>query len=134
MQTGSLTRAGAGDLSDREGSAVMRALAAPVAIAAIGLAAMLIVASAEGLPLRDPDARYVGSPLALIALIVSLFLVVDLLPRAWRASRERRTPYFATLAAVFRERWWGRRGVVVVISILAFYGTYFAYRNLKSFM
>ena len=111
-----------------------RALAAPLAIAAIGLAAMLTVAAVEGLPLRDPDARYVGSPLALIALIVLLFLVVDLLPRAWRASRAREMSYPATIAAVFRERWWGKRGAIVVICILAFYGTYFAYRNLKSFM
>ena len=111
-----------------------RALRAPVAIAAIGLAAMLIVAGLEGLPLRDPDARYVGSPLALIALIVTLFLVVDLVPRAWRASRAQETGYLSTIAAVFRERWWGKRGLVVVGCILAFYGTYFAYRNLKSFM
>lgn len=112
----------------------MRAIVAPVAIAAIGLAAMLTVASAEGLPLRDPDARYVGSPLALIALILAIFLVLDLLPRAWRASRAREIPYRATIAAVFRERWWGRRGAIVVVCILAFYGTYFSYRNLKSFM
>jgi membrane-associated phospholipid phosphatase len=113
---------------------VTRALLAPVAIAAIGLTAMLTVAAVEGLPLRDPDARYVGSPLALIALIVLLFIVVDLLPRAWRASREREVSYPATIAAVFKERWWGERGAIVVICILAFYGTYFAYRNLKSFV
>lgn len=135
MSEGSLTRAGAGDLPRSEEEATgMRTVLAPVAIAVIGLAAMFVVASAEGLPLRDPDARYVGSPLALIALIVSLFLVVDLLPRAWRASRERGMPYLATIAAVFRERWWGKRGAIVVVCILAFYGTYFAYRNLKSFM
>ena len=95
---------------------------------------MLIIAFAEGLPLRDPDARYVGSPLALISLICLMFLVLDLLPRAWRASKAAGTPYFATMRTVFVERWWGKRGAVVLVSLLSFYVTYLAYRNLKSFM
>jgi PAP2 superfamily len=111
-----------------------RAYLAPVAIAAIGLVWMLAIAAAEGLPLRDPDARYVGSPLALIGLICCGFLLLDMLPRAWRASRRDGTRYLSALRSVFVSRWWGSRGLVVVISILAFYVTYFSYRNLKSFM
>jgi hypothetical protein len=95
---------------------------------------MLVIALAEGLPLRDPDARYVGSPLALIALICLGFLLLDLVPRAWRASRRDGVRYLPALRSVFLTRWWGTRGAVVLISILSFYATYFSYRNLKSFM
>ncbi len=67
-----------------------RAWLAPVVIAAFSASLMLIVATVEGLPLRDPDARYVGSPLALIGVIAGIFLVLDLIPRSWRRSRETR--------------------------------------------
>jgi membrane-associated phospholipid phosphatase len=103
-------------------------------VASIGLACMIIVALAEGLPIRDPDARYVGSPLALISLMTAAFLVLDLIPRAWRERGRSGTGYLMSLATVFRERWWGRRGVIVVVSLLSFYVTYLSYRNLKSFM
>ena len=134
MNSGSPTRAGAEDLQSTEGSNEIRAYLAPVFLAGVGLACMLIIAFAEGLPLRDPDARYVGSPLLLISLICAIFLVLDLLPRAWRASRAAGAPYFATMRSVFVERWWGKRGVVVLVSLLSFYVTYLSYRNLKSFM
>ncbi|MGI9021137.1 MAG: phosphatase PAP2 family protein [Solirubrobacterales bacterium] len=103
-------------------------------MAVVGLASMLIIALVEGLPLRDPDARYVGSPLALIGVIAGVFLVLDLIPRARRASRAEQTSYLRAIGAVFRERWWGMRGAVVVVSLLSFYATYLSYRNLKSFM
>lgn len=134
MKDGSLTRAGAENLPGRGGVTAARAYLAPVAVALVGLACMLIVAGAEALPLRDPDARYVGSPLALIGVIAGVFLILDLLPRAWRTSRREATAYPATLARIFRERWWGRRGVVVAVSLLSFYVTYLSYRNLKSFV
>ncbi len=134
MKSGSQARAGANDLRGREGLKELRAYMAPAFLAVVGLACMLIVAFAEGLPLRDPDARYVGSPLALISLICAIFLVLDLLPRAWRASRSAGTPYLATMRSVFVERWWGKRGVVVLVSLLSFYVTYLSYRNLKSFL
>jgi hypothetical protein len=92
------------------------------------------VAALEGLPIRDPDARYVGSPLALISLIVALFVVLDVLPRAARRERRSDGGFLAATRRVFGERWWGRRGVIVVACILGFYATYLAYRNLKSFL
>ena len=134
MKSGSLARAGADDLRGREVERFTSAYLAPVAIAAIGLVWMLVIAAAEGLPLRDPDARYVGSPLALIGLIVGIFMVLDVLPRAWRASRSEGRRYLRVAASIFKERWWGTRGAVVVISLISFYVTYLAYRNLKSFM
>ncbi len=84
--------------------------------------------------MRDPDARYVGSPLALVGLVALIFVVLDLLPRAWRASRRGGTPYLRSIRSVFVDRWWGQRGVVVLICLLSFYVTYLSYRNLKSFL
>jgi hypothetical protein len=113
---------------------VGRAWLAPVGIAAFSGALMLIVAAVEGLPLRDPDARYVGSPLALIGVIAGIFLVLDLLPRSWRRWRETKTSLPAAFVGVFEERWWGRRGLYVIVALVSFYVTYISYRNLKSFL
>lgn len=95
---------------------------------------MFIVAGVEGLPIRDPDARYVGSPLALIGVIAAIFLVLDLVPRSWREMRRTRVSYPTATANVFRERWWGTRGALVIVSLLSFYVTYISYRNLKSYL
>jgi hypothetical protein len=111
-----------------------RHVLAPVAIGVVALALMAVVAASEGLPIRDPDARYVGSPLALIALIVALFIALDVLPRAIRVARSGEQGTGAAIREVFGDRWWGRRGVIVVICILGFYATYLSYRNLKSFL
>jgi len=113
---------------------VGRAWLAPVAIAAFSASLMFIVAIAEGLPIRDPDARYVGSPLALIGVIAGVFLVLDLVPRAWRHSRETGVSLPASFIGVFEQRWWGARGLVVISALLSFYVTYISYRNLKSFL
>lgn len=112
---------------------VGRAWLAPPLIAAFSLAAMFAVAIAEGLPIRDPDARYVGSPLALIALIAAVFIALDVGPRAYlRRKRDRSDA--ASPWAVLRERWFNRRGAMVLVALLSFYATYLAYRNLKSFI
>jgi hypothetical protein len=113
---------------------VGRAWLAPVVIAAFSATLMLIVAIAEGLPLRDPDARYVGSPLALIGVIAGIFLVLDLVPRSWRRSRETGASLPASVVGMFEERWWGRRGLIVIVALISFYVTYISYRNLKSFL
>jgi membrane-associated phospholipid phosphatase len=106
----------------------------PLVIGVASLGVMLAVAAIEGLPIRDPDARFVGSPLALISLVVLGFMVLDLIPRAFRAVRsDGRRPGLA-LREIFLERWWGRRGVIIICCLLGFYATYLAYRNLKSFM
>ena len=106
----------------------------PVVAGVFSLAVMLAVAAIEGLPIRDPDARFVGSPLALISLIVGVFLVLDLIPRAFRASRAADTGWLRSVREIFLERWWGRRGVIIICCLLGFYATYLSYRNLKSFM
>ncbi|MDQ3728223.1 MAG: phosphatase PAP2 family protein [Actinomycetota bacterium] len=134
MDKGHLKTAGTEASSEDTLDSVGRAWLAPVAIAAVSASLMLIVALAEGLPLRDPDARYVGSPLALIGLIAGVFLVLDLLPRSWRAAKETGDSFASTIVRVFTERWWGRRGLIVLSALLSFYVTYLSYRNLKSFL
>ena len=107
---------------------------APLAVGICSVAVMLAVASIEGLPVRDPDARYVGSPLALIALIVALFVALDVVPRAIRQAQASDARPLDAVRRIFGERWWGRRGLIVVACILGFYATYLSYRNLKSFL
>lgn len=107
---------------------------APVGVGLFALGLMLLVSNAKELPIRDPDARYVGSPLALIGLIIAVFLVLDLVPRTFRAVRAEGVGPQVALRRIFLERWWGRRGVIVLACLLGFYATYLSYRNLKSFM
>lgn len=106
----------------------------PVSIAAIAVAAMVVVAAAMDLPIHDPDARYVGSPIALISLVVFLFFLVDVAGRAWRARRSEGVRLTTAAATVLRERWLNRRGAIVIACVVSFYGTYVSYRNLKSYV
>jgi hypothetical protein len=107
---------------------------APVLIGACALLIMFAVAGSHGLPIRDPDARFVGSPLGLIAAILSGFLLLDVIPRGIRRARAGELGLGSSLRSVFLERWWGRRGLIVIACILGFYATYLSYRNLKSFV
>ncbi len=107
---------------------------APVVIGVTSLVLMFSVAAAKGLPIRDPDARYVGSPLALIALIVTAFVILDIIPRAIRRVRAHELTASKAVPTIFRERWWGQRGLAVVACVIGFYATYLSYRNLKSFL
>ncbi len=134
MLKGNLKRPAADAPAYSSDDDVGRAWLGPVAIAVFSASLMLIVAVSEGLPIRDPDARYVGSPLALIGVIAGIFLVLDLFPRGWRRARETGTSFPASFIGVFEERWWGRRGLVVIAALLSFYVTYISYRNLKSFL
>lgn len=110
-----------------------RILWAPLAIALSSLTLMCVVAAVMDLPIRDPDARYVGSSAALIGVVALLFLAVDVTRRGWQLHR-REGSGLAGCATVLRERWLTGRGVVVIVSLLSFCGTYVAYRNLKSYV
>lgn len=106
----------------------------PLAIGIPSLLVMFAVSRLEDLPIRDPDARFVGSPLALISLFCFGFLLLDVIPRAVRLARSSEAGFGRALRDLFLERWWGRRGLIVVACILGFYAAYLAYRNLKSFL
>src|SRR5688500_17756928 len=95
----------------------------PAVIGALSVLTMVAFAIAYGLPIRDPDARYVGSPIALIMLIATAALMLDVLPRGWFRSRTEKLSYFAGCSEVLKARWLNRRGLVVLISLVSFYAT-----------
>jgi hypothetical protein len=85
-----------------------------------------------GLPLRDPDG-FLGPTYVRLPVLVALMLAVDVVPRAVvRAGSARAVPEH--VLAVARERWPWQRLRPALIGLLAFYGTYVSYRNLKHFL
>jgi membrane-associated phospholipid phosphatase len=107
-----------------------RLIAAPPLVAAFTVVMGLIATAEAGFSFRDPDhvaALYVVEVGAGVALLVLL----DVYLRARRRTGER-WPAKEELAAIRRERWTLKRGAVVALTIVAFYVTYLAYRNLKA--
>lgn len=97
---------------------------------AIGSAAVAVTVSAWfDLPLRDPDG-VAGPAYVRLPLIVLLFFVADVLPRALHRARGLRRAW-TELGGVVRERWTPRRLTLVAVGLASFYATYVAYRNLK---
>ncbi len=106
-----------------------------VLLAAGMLVVTFAVAAAAELPVRDPDAVVAyRSRLFIIGAGLLLFLLLDVLVRG--ASRTGRSldGLGPEIARVWRERWTRRRLLVALATVLSFYITYFAYRNLKSFL
>ena len=104
-------------------------LAAPL-VAVVTVVAALIATAEAGFTFRDPDhvaALYVVEVWAGVALLVLL----DVYLRARRRTGMRWPPR-SELAAIRRERWTLKRCGVVALTIVAFYVTYLAYRNLKA--
>jgi hypothetical protein len=102
-------------------------------------AAMLLVtfgvAAASRLPVRDPDAVVTfRSRIFIIALGLALFPVIDVIVRGAARAGCRRGRLRVEMKAVRRERWDRRRILIAVSAVISFYITYFAYRNLKSFL
>ena len=93
-----------------------------------GLLAVAVALTLD-LPLRDPDG-IAGPAYVRLPLIVLAFFVADVLPRAAYRARGVRG-YRHALADVVRDRWKGRRAVLVAVGLASFYATYVAYRNLK---
>jgi hypothetical protein len=106
--------------------------AAP-AIAAVMLLVTLVWASQYHLGIRDPDG-IIGWRFSFVLMLVGGFVALDVIPRAIVAARTNRTPTWATLAGMARERWPWRRIGFVVGAIVAFYVTYLCYRNVKSYL
>jgi membrane-associated phospholipid phosphatase len=132
MSLSSLQRAeGAGEESAEQ---IGRIYLVPAVIGAFALLTMFVVALVYGLPIRDPDARYVGSPIALIMLIASVALLLDVLPRGFKRSRADGVGFLTGCGRVMKQRWLGRRGAVVLLCLVSFYATYLSYRNMKSFI
>lgn len=104
---------------------------------AVGLAIALAVtatavAAVYDLPLRDPDGAQVKTYVRLPLILLVTFLV-DVVPRALRRSGGvQRLP--ASLAAVVRERWPRDHVRFALVGLGAWYVTYVAFRNLKSYV
>ncbi len=113
-----------------EDPAPRRMLIAGPAVALVSLITAVLVTDAAGLPLRDPD-HVAGRRLVLVLGLVAVLVVLDIAVRAARRSATLR-PSRATMQAVRRERWSLGRGLAVGSSLISFYLTYLAYRNLKS--
>ena len=96
-------------------------------------AAAVAVAATYHLPLRDPDGVAVPTYVRLPIILLLAFLT-DVVPRAlWRGRRElTRVP--RTLVAVIRERWQWEHVRFALVGLGAWYLTYAAFRNLKSFV
>ena len=93
----------------------------------------LVWATQYDLGIRDPDG-IIGWRFTFVLMLVGGFVALDVIPRAIVAARTNRTPTWATLIALARERWPWRRIGFVVGAIVGFYATYLSYRNLKSFL
>src|SRR3954466_11976377 len=95
-------------------------------------AAAVTVAVTYHLPLRDPDGVAVPTYVRLPVILLLAFLT-DVVPRAaWRARSVVRFP--RTLFAVVRERWPWQQTRFALVGLGAWYLTYAAFRNLKSFV
>jgi hypothetical protein len=109
------------------------ALAPSLVLGVVMLAIMFVVSASYDLPVRDADG-ILGSRFGLLVMTIAAFFAIDVVPRAgsrvgWDLRR-----LGASIVAVTRQRWSGRRLAIVLLGIVAFYATYLAYRNLKSFL
>jgi PAP2 superfamily len=94
--------------------------------------ATVVVAVSYHLPVRDPDGVAVPTYVRLPIILLLAFLT-DVLPRAgWRSRSLRRVP--RTLASVTRERWRWEHVRFALVGLGAWYLTYAAFRNLKSYV
>ena len=95
-------------------------------------AAAVVVATAYHLPIRDPDGVAVPTYVRLPIILLLAFLT-DVVPRAaWRGRSPRRIP--RTLVSVVQERWPWEHTRFALVGLGAWYLTYAAFRNLKSFV
>ena len=102
-------------------------------VLSLALAAVaVVVAVSYHLPLRDPDGVAVPTYVRLPIILLLAFLT-DVVPRAaWRGRSVTRFP--RTLVAVIRERWPWEHTRFALVGLGAWYLTYAAFRNLKSFV
>ncbi|MPZ96146.1 MAG: phosphatase PAP2 family protein [Propionibacteriales bacterium] len=102
-------------------------------VLAVGLsAATWLVAAAYHLPVRDPDGFAAQTYIRFPAIVVGCVLA-DILPRCIYRARHRHD-FGTQFLAVVRERWTLRHVATVAMGLGAWYVTYVAFRNLKSFV
>jgi PAP2 superfamily len=107
-----------------------RSVAAGPIVAAVLVVAGLFATDAAGVPLRDPD-HVAALYLVLVGFGVALLVGLDIAIRAAGRAGTRR-PSREAMRSVRRERWTPARALAVGSSLISFYVTYMAYRNLKA--
>jgi hypothetical protein len=95
--------------------------------------AMVVVASVEQLPIRDPDGVVVPTYVRLPIILLIAWLL-DVLPRSLIRSRGHWRTVGQDFRAVVRERWTRSHVVFAVSGLAAWYVCYAAFRNLKSYV
>lgn len=99
-----------------------------VALAAVAV----VVATTYHLPLRDPDG-FAGPTYLRLPLFLLMAFLTDVLPRTlWRMRSVAGIP--AKFVSVVRERWPWDHLRFALVGLGAWYLTYVAFRNLKSFV
>ena len=111
---------------------ISRAYGFLVVLAVVISAAAVAVAVSLDLPLKDPDGA-AGPTYFRLPAIIALCLLLDVLPRAIRRAGGVRG-LRAAVRDVFRERWSRHRLALLAVGLGAWYATYVAFRNLKSFV
>lgn len=97
-------------------------------------AATAVMAWVYDLPIRDPDGGVAGPTYLRLPAILMLAFLIDVLPRAaWRARHQ---PALAVrrFSEVVAERWRWEHARFALVGLGAWYLTYSAFRNLKSFV
>jgi hypothetical protein len=103
-----------------------------VVLSVLLAAAAVAVAVVYHLPLRDPDGVSVPTYVRLPLILLATFLA-DVVPRAVARARSlRRLP--PALVTVVRERWPADHIRFALVGLGAWYLTYVAFRNLKSYV
>jgi hypothetical protein len=103
-------------------------------LCALALAlAMVLVALAEDLPIRDPDGVVVPTYVRLPVILLIAWLL-DVLPRSLMRSRKHWRTVWLDFRTVARERWTRSHVVFAVSGLGAWYVCYAAFRNLKSYV
>jgi len=98
-------------------------------------AATLLIAELTRLPIHDPDTAVAyRSRVFIIVVSIVVFLLLDVVIRGAIRAKWRPARMGSAIAEVWRTRWTPRRLAVGLITILSFYVTYIAYRNLKSYL
>ncbi len=96
-------------------------------------AATFVMAAVYDLPIRDPDG-VAGPTYVRLPLILLLAFLLDVLPRtAWRARRAPSTAK-ARFLEIVAQRWTWQHTRFAFLGLGAWYLTYVAFRNLKSFV
>src|SRR4051794_11105153 len=80
----------------------------PCVLAVACAFATWLTANVEDLPIRDPDGVG-GPPIVRLSVILAVFMLLDVLPRAVVRGRGRPVASARAFAGVVRERWTGRR-------------------------